>query len=101
MLFRRLIKSTNNNIKNFSLIKKQKVNSLGRWSTEDNPFLKVDFANNDSYGGPLYINPTQVESDLKVESTVNDDKNIDKKYCKYSEDELKYNIYFNNIYFYF
>ena len=91
MLFRRLIKSANNNIKNFSLMKKQKVNSLGRWSTEDNPFLKVDLANHDSCGGPLCGDPPQVDIDLKKDSNEKL-KNKDLKYCNYTEDELKYYI---------
>ena len=99
MLFRRLIKKKTTNIKNFSLMKKQKVNSLGIWSTEDNTLKKVDLPNNYSCNGSLYNDPPKVENNLIVKS--NDDKNFDKKYCKYSKDELKYNIYLNNIYFYF
>lgn len=90
MLFRRLIKLTNNNIKNFSLMKKQKVNSLGRWSTEDNPFLKVDLANHDSCGGPLCGDPPKLEDELKNSNEKL--KNKDLKYCNYTEDELKFYI---------
>ena len=89
MLFRRLVKTVNNNVKNFSLMKKQKVNSLGRWSTEDNPFLKVDLANHDSCGGPLCGDPPQMKNNLKIKS---EDKNFDNKYCNYTEEELKYYV---------
>ena len=70
-------------------MKKQKVNSLGRWSTEDNPFLKVDLANHDSCGGPLCGDPPQMENNLKIKS---EDKNFDNKYCNYTEEELKYYV---------
>ena len=77
-------------------MKKQKVNSLGRWSTEDNPFIKVDLANHDSCGGPLCGDPPQPEYNLKKKSKIksgNDNKNLKiNKYYNYSEDELKYYI---------
>jgi len=95
MLFRRLIKlANNNNIKNFSLMKKQKVNSLGRWSTEDNPFLKVDLANHDSCGGPLCGNPPKLEDELEDELKNSNEKVKSKelKHCNYTEEELKFYI---------
>ena len=95
MFIRRIIKSANNNIKNFSLMKKQKVNSLGRWNTEDNPFIKVDLANHDSCGGPLCGDPPQPENNLENKSEIKseNDKNLKiDKFYNYSEDELKYYI---------